>query len=85
MNDKLKGISIEEMQNEIKRRLNNKPQLLKDPRWNEVVNMVERDIINHPIKDYEHYLFETVMEAMYGVDFWDWWKNKMSSAEQSDQ
>lgn len=30
-------------------------------------------------KDFEHYVFEAVMEAMYGPDVWDWYNQRLDS------
>jgi hypothetical protein len=27
----------------------------------------------HPGKDFEHYIFETAMQCIFGPDVWDWW------------
>lgn len=85
MSDKLRDFSIEELQQEIKRRITNKPKLKQNIDWNIVIRNVENNIINDTIKDYEHYLFKNVMECMFGKSFWDWWNHKQNTANQSDQ
>jgi hypothetical protein len=81
MNDKLKDVSIEDMQKEIKRRLTTLPKVNSNIDWSPIINMVKNEIISNTVKDYEHYLFEAVMEAMFGVDIWEWWNNRNSEAQ----
>lgn len=37
----------------------------------EAVQNVARD--RYPSKNYEHYIYEAAMEAVYGKAIWDWW------------
>jgi len=37
----------------------------------DVVQGVVRD--GHPSKDFQHYIYEAAMEAVYGKDIWEWW------------
>ena len=81
----LKYFTIEEMQDEIKRRLHSKPEVLSNIDWQPVIDFVNKEIINETIKNYEFILFEKVMESMFGENIWDWWNNKKNEAPQSDQ
>jgi len=33
-------------------------------------------------KDFEHYVYECAMEAIYGPDYWDWLNRKMDEADE---
>ena len=33
-------------------------------------------------KDFEHYVYEHVMEAIYGPDYWDWINRKIDEADE---
>lgn len=54
-----------------------KPELIKNPDWSKLTKMVEFNL-NDAIKskywsnDVNHYIFEEVMIALYGKDFFKW-------------
>ena len=33
-------------------------------------------------KDFEHYVYEQVMDAIYGPDYWDWINRKIDEADE---
>jgi hypothetical protein len=77
----IKCYSDVELQAEVERRekaRNVKPQPLDTINWSSVQKYVEA-AADHVAegkgapKDFEHYLFERVMESMYGVYIWTWW------------
>ena len=79
----VKDLSVEELQAELKKKLEQKkleeiPQLLKKINWEPVITeaISRRDsVVNgdyHEDNDDAHYLFETVMEAVFGKYYFDW-------------
>lgn len=42
-----------------------------------LLNTIEKNN-GYPGKDYEYFVFETVMEAVYGPIIWDWWKKNVN-------
>ena len=83
----LKNISDADLEAEVARRAEEKkkksmpqPQLVID--WSPLQRYIEEGVkhVNdegYEMKDFEHYLFETAMEAVYGPDFWKWWNSKL--------
>ena len=55
-----------------------KPKRRMDIDWSDVISQCEDHIAllysggYHPDDDGEHYLYEAVMEAVFGEDIWDW-------------
>lgn len=46
--------------------------------WDNVIRAIEDYVLvarrdKYLLKDFDHYLFETVMETVYGKDIWKWW------------
>lgn len=81
----LKSASIGELEEELERRKNNLPPTpIAQPNFGPLQKMIITNI-NQAIKDdeepkdFEHYVFENAIEAVYGTDFWKWW-NKQSWA-----
>lgn len=80
----LKDFSTEELETEVERRKNPprpQPKLVRDMDWTSVVDYLE-DAMNGAeagqIPDeVEHYLFENVMEIVYGTSVWKWWTRKV--------
>jgi hypothetical protein len=57
------------------------PQLKSDVDWSRVIRQVEfcMNSVNktgREPKDFKHYLFESVFEALYGPDIWTWYNKK---------
>lgn len=76
--------SDKELETELMRRrdeANKKPVRIQHTEWKKVSSYVEEAIESihsgeRVPKDFEHYLMETVLEAMYGVSIWKWWNDK---------
>lgn len=82
----IRDYSDYELQAELKRRAENKrpiPQPLASIDWNLVeehaINAVEyvSETSGELPKALEAMLFESVMEAVYGPEIWDWWKDNI--------
>lgn len=70
-------LSTEELEAELDRRRKKTPQPLLEPDFTllhaMVLQGVHTSIMNQcEDDDFEHAVFETVMEAIYGKDFWAW-------------
>lgn len=57
------------------------PQGQDSPDFSRLTSIIKAGIVEaantgRPPKDFEHYIFEEAIEAIYGKDFWDWWNNK---------
>lgn len=84
-NDKLLAEASEEaLEAELKARKLRRlpPPTLTNPDWSkltkyvtETVEKLTRPEVTRRVtgKDFEHWIFETVMETIYGKDFWAWW------------
>ena len=84
----LKRFSKEELQAELKRREeeNQKPPPVSDNmNWLPLIDYVKSSIDEiaaapeeerYEPKDFEHWIFETVMETIYGKDIWVWWNKQ---------
>jgi len=79
----LKDASIKELEEELERKKNNiPPEPLINPNFGPLQKMIIESI-NLAIKenkeddDFEHYVYEAAIEAVYGKDFWKWY-NKQS-------
>lgn len=81
----IKDYSDEEIQKELERRQKEKtkvPEPIKNIDWSEVFRLVKEGIYSisedgYEPKDFKHYIFETVMEAVYGKNIWKWWSNNV--------
>lgn len=57
------------------------PSIIENPDLSRVVSAAKDIVQNvvdgryHEDNDDDHYIFEAVMEALYGPDFWDWLNN----------
>jgi hypothetical protein len=84
-NSALKSFSDNELREELKRReevVKNMPQPIMMPDFAVLIKYVSNSIKakaedGYETKDFEHHVFELVMEAIYGKQFWYWW-NKQS-------
>ena len=82
MND-LRDFSDEDLKKELewREKKNNKPPLQKDDiDWTPLLVMVQEGVDGiardgRPGKDFDHYVFETVMECVYDRDIWKWWNS----------
>lgn len=81
MNKNLQTISTADLLKEIKRRQKEGPKPIESPDFSKVMGMVLDLLHNAQQDEYwsddnDHYIFEAVMEAIYGPDFFDWWNSK---------
>jgi hypothetical protein len=81
----LKDASIDELEEELERRKHNLPPTpIAQPNFGPLQKMIIESI-NESIRDksededFEHYVHEAAIEAVYGKGFWDWY-NKQSWA-----
>lgn len=84
MDKRLSEASIQELEMEIARRGLSRPDRIIHANWTSVANYVQDAI--HALdrgddlpKDFEHFLMETVLEAMYGKDIWIWWNSNVKT------
>lgn len=83
MKPDLSTLSIEELQEELKKReqVNTRPKELPNKDFSQVINTV-REYVEDMIEqewdndDWRQYIFEAAVEAVYGQEFWGW-KNKL--------
>jgi hypothetical protein len=74
----LREFSVEQLQDEIKRRnaALSRPQVLAKPNYDDLMKSVEDyldDVEAGTVDDdSQHYLYETLLEAFYGNDIWKW-------------
>lgn len=76
------NFSTEELQEELERR--KKPCPVLNPDWASVLAYTQAALTqvacgNGLPKDFEHYLMETVLEAVYGKGIFPWWNGKLDS------
>lgn len=88
----LKQFSDAALANELKRREDEKKKAARPVAklvidWSRVTDMFEREVASlsdadeedrYLSKDFQHYVFEEVLEAIYGKDIWGWW-NEMAN------
>ena len=77
----LAAFSSEELEAEIENRKNIKPTPLSQPNFDNLVQYIKNNVDNisdggRLDKDFEHYLFEMALEAIYGSTIWKWWNDK---------
>jgi hypothetical protein len=83
----IRDYSKEELTAELKRReklLAINPIPMDEIDWQPVVKMVTNTVgymtnEGYAPKDFEHYIFEAAMEAVYGKDVWDWYNPLINS------
>lgn len=80
----LNDYTIKELEDEIKRRKDNKPKSKDYDKINWVsvvgyaINAVKSIDDGKGIpKDFEQLMMELVMETVYGVEVWEWWNDKL--------
>lgn len=78
----LKDASIDELEEELERRQNKLPPTpIAQPNFGPLQKMIIESI-NESIKDkdededFEHYVYEAAIEAVYGKGFWDWYNEQ---------
>ena len=74
----IRAYSNEELEKELQRRENEIPEFVANIDWSKVLKYVKDEIefigaYGFEHKDFEHELFETVIETIYGKDVWKWW------------
>ena len=80
MSKKLNGVTNEELEEEMKRRKEEKkhplaPLLVPDfkPLREMIIKGIQWAAKNKYMgDDFQHYVYEAAMEAVYGQGFWDW-------------
>lgn len=82
----LKNLSDDELEKELLRRKEEKaakatPKPLAKPDFTEligtIVDGIEQAVRDRRAgKDFDHYVCEAAVEAVYGKDFWNWWNSK---------
>lgn len=60
-----------------------RPLPVPDPDWSRLIAHLEDGMkgvvgTGNPGKDFQHYVFEEAMAALYGPDVWDWWNRHAS-------
>ena len=83
----LKDYTDYELQAELKRRADDKkqpqpPKPLNDIDWGTLESIITQEIAyvakeRCSSKDFEHYVFETALETVYGPDIWDWYNEAL--------
>lgn len=81
--NQLKDFSTQQLEEEIERRKMKKPVCNEDANWRPVfisvkhiVDSIEKSGV--PPHEYEEWLFDIVMDAVYGEGAWkEWWNSKM--------
>ena len=83
----LQAVSVAELLAEIDRRNKSKfklPTPLEEPNLQSLIAMVidgTREINEKGFEDedFEHYVYETAIEAIYGKAYWEWFKKRTAS------
>lgn len=89
----LENFSIEEMQEEIQRRevearRAGKPEVLKDINWTPVVELCEKYVKQiveeveeegsyYDDSDWDNYIYEATLDAVFGEGFWPWFNKQV--------
>lgn len=75
----LSNISIEDLEKEIEKRKNVKiysPKIKSDIDYSRIISETEshvgRVLEGTAREDDDHYIYETVMETIYGKEYWEW-------------
>lgn len=84
--DKFAGVTDEELAAELARREAEndvRPQAIPVPDWSPLVQYLEEgmdkvETEGEVPKDFEQYIYETALEALYGPNVWDWWNKHKS-------
>ena len=85
----LAAMTDEELEAELQRRKLAQitpPTPLTNPDFTGLVKMVTTEVkeLAKPdgySKDFKHYVFESVLEAIYGKNIWDWWNKGPGNRE----
>ena len=82
----ISDFSENELKEELERREKEKkisqtPKPVANVDWSHLHNLLIEEVENRAdgnhTKDFEHWVFETALEAVFGKSIWDWW-NKNS-------
>ena len=81
----IKDYTIEELQNEIERQTNHPIPVPKSHTkfdWQPLIEICQNYVKDIEEKDYvrddwDHYIYETAMTAVFGDSVWDWINNKL--------
>ena len=81
----IKDCTLDELENEIvKRKISTLPEKIKFPVFDKLESIVNEYVTYiqskdfHEDNDYKHYIYEAVMLAFYGKDFFTWYNKKVS-------
>jgi hypothetical protein len=80
----LKDYSTEELEEELRLRELGIPRKVASPNFGRVEKLCDEFVTNllqdtiHPDdNDFDHYVFEAAMEAVYGKGFWGWFRKRL--------
>jgi hypothetical protein len=78
---KISDFSDEDLERELHRRkiLSRHPRAIENPDWQPLVDLLEEGIQKlsegSHLKDWDHWIYEAALEALYGHDIWTWINN----------
>lgn len=80
MSNKFSNFTTEELEQEVTRR-RELPAQITEPDWTALIDYVKEgmDQVSYGQgfpKDFEHWIYETVLETIYGADVWTWINTK---------
>lgn len=81
----LEKYTDEELRAEMDRRekeKDKKPEPKEEIDWSKLIECVKEGVTildeeGYEQNDFEHYVFEAAMTAVYGDEIWDWWNKKL--------
>lgn len=77
----LEEFTMEELEQELKRRRATKPEILTDKevcnKFTDIKKFLDSNMENvikkgYPLKDFKYTCYEILIEAFYGTSIWDW-------------
>lgn len=84
MKKSLKEFTDSELEGELAKRKLERPTPLKDIDWSPISNYLEGEGVSRLEEDgfldedFKQYLFETVLEVVYGKNIWAWWNSRVN-------
>lgn len=77
----LSALTTDELTAELERRKKTLPTPLANPDFTGLTRMIVEGIrevaeTNYKNEDFDHYVFEAALEAVYGKTIWTWWNNR---------
>jgi len=89
--NEIEKLSTKDLEIELKKRKEAEklaaiPKPLQNPDFTELITMVTHGINSlakngYPGKDFDHYVYENALEAVYGKEIWDWINNREREQE----